>query len=479
MFKRLLISIMMLSLASCQASTSTSVTQPTSEQSKPTPIVSTLPVPSPTPAVVDPGLAQKAAIAALSQDKGYPADQIQLTSTEPVEWQDHCLGVMIPGVMCAKEPVSGYKIMLSAYGSSYEYHTNQDGTSVLLVHYPPVVSIAVRMPDGSLQIVPINTQNILQPPVPAVQSFLPSGGAAHGTVYALSNASPASVTATDASGTRTLDFIQKPNYGLAVWPGDAANSPLLAWGTYLNYDTMMTGLFVSAPDGSGLVTLLSEKVESMPPYSLIAQRFSADGKSLYFSKEPSGIGGYILFGGASSLYRIDLASKQVTEIIPLELQKTQSPFICLDAFSIDYSLVADHCTPGVITVRSLDTGHSVTILPPAVVKDKSILGSARFSPDGSRLAFAGAKGNPDAEQGWLAVSDGLDSSSSLIITSEPGQYFTVLGWLNDSTLLVQTNTVMCDPADCSSGVWTVAVDGSAQNKVADGRFVSLVDGYLP
>jgi hypothetical protein len=90
-----------------------------------------------------------------------------------------------------------------------------------------------------------------------------------------------------------------------------------------------------------------------------------------------------------------------------------------------------------------------------------------------------AKGNPDAEQGWLAVSDRLGSSSSLIITSEPGQYFTVLGWLNDSTLLGQTHTVMCDPAECSSGVWIVAVDGSAQNKVAEGTFISLVDGYMP
>jgi len=478
MLKRLLISIVMLSLASCQVITSTNGTQPTPEQATPTPIVSTLPVPSPTPTVVDPALAQQAAIAALSQDKGYPADQIQLTSTESVEWQDRCLGVVIPGVMCAQGLVPGYKIVLSAYGSSYEYHTNQDGTSVLLVH-SHVVRIAVRTPDGSVQIVPIDVQNTLQPPTPAAQNFLPSGGSARGTVYALSNASPSSVTATDASGTRTLDFIQKPNYGLAVWPGDATNSPLLAWGTYLNYDTMMTELFVSAPDGSGLVTLLSEKVESTPPYSLIAQRFSADGKSLYFSKEPYGIGGYILFGGASSLYRIDLTSKQVTEIIPLDLKKTQSPFICLDAFSVDYSVVADHCTPGVITVRSLDTGHSVTILPPTVVKDKSILGSARFSPDGSRLAFAGAKGNPDAEQGWLAVSDGLGSSSSLIITSQPGQYFTVLGWLNDSTLLVQTNTSMCGTAECSNGVWTVAVDGSSQNKVAEGTFISFVDGYMP
>ena len=210
MFKRLLILIIMLSLASCQVNPSTSGAQTTPEQATPTPVVSTLPVPSPTQVTVDPALAQQAAIAALSQDKGYPADQIQLTGSEPVEWQDHCLGVVIPGVMCAQGLVSGYKIMLSAYGSTYEYHTNQDGTSVLLVH-SPFVRIAVRMPDGSLQIVPINILNTLQQITPAVQSFLPSGGTARGTVYALSNASPASVTATDAGGTRTLDFIQKPS----------------------------------------------------------------------------------------------------------------------------------------------------------------------------------------------------------------------------------------------------------------------------
>ena len=50
---------------------------------------------------------------------------------------------------------------------------------------------------------------------------------------------------------------------------------------------------------------------------LVAEIWSADGQSLYFSKEPVGIGGYILFSGASNLYQINIATKQVTEIISL------------------------------------------------------------------------------------------------------------------------------------------------------------------
>ena len=48
----------------------------------------------------------------------------------------------------------------------------------------------------------------------------------------------------------------------------------------------------------------------------VAEFWSADGQLLYFSKEPVGIGGYIPFAGASSLYQIDLASKKVKELSP-------------------------------------------------------------------------------------------------------------------------------------------------------------------
>lgn len=490
MFKRIFLPLVLLAaLTACQ-STATVQSQPTSIPATSTPPPTqvvltpfpptdtpqpppTQPEPSPTHIRVDLTPAQLAAISALSQDKGIPADQIQLVSTEAADWDNGCLGIVIPGVLCTQGPVPGFKIVLSGGGTPYEYHTNQDGSSVLLAT-SPFVRIGVRLPDNSLQIVSIDIlrgRNI----TPTNQGFMPQGGVVGDTVYALGFADQPSAVAVDASGTHALDFIQKTNYGLAVWPGSADRAPRLAWGTQLDFTTMQTSLLMSAPDGNQLETLITETVSAgAPPFQLVAQRWSADGSSLYYSKEPYGIGGYILYNGASSLYRVDVASKQVTEIIPIDFQKA---FICLDAFSPDYTMVADHCVKKVITVRSLDTGHSVTILPPAEVTDFGPLGSAHFSPDGSRLAFTLSKGNPDDEQSWLAVSNGLGSDSSLILTSQPGQSFVVLGWLDDTTLMMQTNSVQCIP-DCGA-VWTVSVDGSSLNKVSDGSFITFVDGYQP
>ncbi len=491
MFKKVIVTVMLLLvLTACQSSagnkatatslpptgTSLPATQPvpTLVPATSTPTPASMPEATPTHIPVDLTPAQRAAIAQLSQDKGIPVDQIHLDSTEASQWENGCLGIVIPGVLCTKGPVDGFKIMLSANGSSYEYHTNQDGTSILLAT-SPFVKIAVRVPpDASVQIAQIDilaSRNI----TPSVQGFNPLGGAVGGTVYSL-DMNSYSVTATDAVGTRTLGFIAKANYGLAVWPGDASSGPLLAWGTQLDPSNRQTNLMTSAPDGSQLQILQIEQAAKNAPFQMIAQRWSADGKSLYFSKEPVGIGGYILYGGASSLYRIDLATQQITDLIPIDFQK--GIFTCLDALSPDYSMVADHCTAGVITVRSLDTGHSVTILPPSEVTDSGVMGSARFSPDGSRLAFALAKGNPDAEQSWLAVSDGLDGGSKLVLTGKTGEYFTVLGWLDDGTLLVQINSLTGNSAMPYS-VWTVNVDGTGLNKVTDGTFLTLVDQYKP
>lgn len=86
---------------------------------------------SPTPLPVDLTPAQRAAITALSSDLSLPADQIKLISTEAVSWPDGCLGVTRIGVMCTQGVVDGFKIILEANGQQYEYHTNQDGTSIL------------------------------------------------------------------------------------------------------------------------------------------------------------------------------------------------------------------------------------------------------------------------------------------------------------------------------------------------------------
>jgi hypothetical protein len=277
--------------------------------------------------------------------------------------------------------------------------------------------------------------------------------------------------AIDSSGTSAvLSFITKPTYGLAVWPGSTTGMAMLAWGTQIDA-THPSSLQISALDGSNLETLLTLDAGATPPQALVADFWSTDGKTLYFSKEPVGIGGYIPFTGGSNLFKIDIASKAVSEIIPVSA--ANGPQVCLDALSLDFRYVADHCTQGVITIRDLQLGGSVIIQTPAGIADAQQQGSARFSPDGKQVAYALAKGNPDEEQGWVALGASSGGPAKAILTGKTGYYYTVIGWLDDQTILVQTNPVGC--TDCTSEVYTLSTDGTAFNKVADGFFLTVID----
>lgn len=330
--------------------------------------------------------------------------------------------------------------------------------------------VVVLASDGTLQVA--NLEVSLNPTArPTFNNFLPSGGGAVGAAYVLdSNLGKAVVT--DGNGMHDLSFIERPTtYGLAVYTGSVDGQPRLAWGTGYTQSYQNSTLQISATDGSGLETLLTQNV-SDPLLQLVAEFWSADGQSLYFSKEPMGLGGYILFGGASNLYKINIATKEVSEVIPLG--PTDGPQACLDAISADFRYVADHCAQNAITIRDLSSGGNTTIQPPADLTGYKFVGSARFSPDGSRLAFAVAKGDQEAEQGWVAVSDSTSGGSKMILASQSGSYYTVAGWLDDETLLVQsTNPLDCSPY-CKSVLWTLRADGSEAQPAAEGSFLAAI-----
>ncbi len=437
----------------------------------PAPVVAS-PTPVPTHIAVDLTPAQRAAIQALSEKNNIPVDQIKLVSTEAVTWPSGCLGVVLPGVMCTQNQVDGFRILLSANGEHFEYHTNQDGASVLnAAQQLATVRLVVSNSDHTIALV--EPQLGLGPTYsPAFTGFLPYGGATNGYAYVLDFSTQSKAVSINENGSQDLAFIQNPNYGLAIWRGDANAQPKLAWGTQPTAADASSSLMVSNLDGSNPQTLLVMPVDASQPMQLLAEFWSADGQSLYYSQEPYGIGGYIPFGGASSLYKIDLASKQVTELIPMAA--SSGPMTCLDALSGDYMLVADHCTEKVLTIRDLTSAKTTTINPPDGLTGIRLLGSARFSPDGKRVAFAMAKGDPSGEQGWVAVSDGLSGASKLLLTGQPGSYYTVAGWLNDDTLLVQSNGLVCNP-NCANELWSVGIDGSAPVKIADGSFLTVMD----
>ena len=416
--------------------------------------------------------AQQAAIQYVSKNYNIPADQIKVVSTEATTWPNGCLGVDIPGVLCTDVIVDGFNIKLEANGQQFEIHTNQDGTSVTdAAEQLSTLGFVVSTIDRTIQVV---NPNIPLGPTynPAFNGFLPSGGSILGTAYVLDFTNQAKVISIDANGSRDLSFIQNPNYGLAIWRGGPGTQPLLAWGTQPTGTTQTSSLQISHPDGSNLETLLTVDRETSGPIQLVAEIWSADGQSLFFSKEPVGLGGYIPFSGASNLYKINLATKDITEIIPQA--PPTNPQTCLDAISGDYRFVADHCVQNVITIRDIQNGETTTIQTPADAAGYRLLGSARFSPDSNRVAFALAQGDPSNERGWVAVGDSTGGLAKLILVGEAGSYYTVQGWLDDQTVLVQSNPIMCNGA-CSSQLFTVGVDGSNPTRVADGSLITVID----
>lgn len=69
---------------------------------------------------------------ALASELQVDVDQVEVVSSEAVEWTDSCLGIVDPDTMCAQVITPGFRIVLSVDGQEYEYHTNEDGSVILL-----------------------------------------------------------------------------------------------------------------------------------------------------------------------------------------------------------------------------------------------------------------------------------------------------------------------------------------------------------
>ncbi|TAK33838.1 MAG: hypothetical protein EPO21_11445 [Chloroflexota bacterium] len=67
----------------------------------------------------------------LAADRGIPIDQIQVVKVEQVEWSDTSLGCPKPGFFYAQVVTPGYRVILSAQGTTYEYHTAGTERAVL------------------------------------------------------------------------------------------------------------------------------------------------------------------------------------------------------------------------------------------------------------------------------------------------------------------------------------------------------------
>jgi hypothetical protein len=76
---------------------------------------------------------------ALALQLGISAEQITVINVESVEWPDSCLGVSKPGIACAMMITPGYRVILRANNSDYEYHTNER-SSIVLANVRPAIN---------------------------------------------------------------------------------------------------------------------------------------------------------------------------------------------------------------------------------------------------------------------------------------------------------------------------------------------------
>ncbi len=95
------------------------------------------------------------------------------------------------------------------------------------------------------------------------------------------------------------------------------------------------------------------------------------------------------------------------------------------------------------------------------------MGSPAWSPSGAWMAYAYARGDPDNEQGSVAlVASG--SSTPKILATLPKGYFNVAAWINENQFIVQRYE------STLSSIWLFNRDGAPPVKLSDGDVISLV-----
>lgn len=74
--------------------------------------------------------AVQAAINQLSSATGVSVQDIQVLSTEQVDWPDACLGLPKTGESCAQVVTPGLRVNLQVNGQKYEFRTDKEGNIV-------------------------------------------------------------------------------------------------------------------------------------------------------------------------------------------------------------------------------------------------------------------------------------------------------------------------------------------------------------
>jgi dipeptidyl aminopeptidase/acylaminoacyl peptidase len=262
--------------------------------------------------------------------------------------------------------------------------------------------------------------------------------------------------------TLDLPFV---NPGGSFFEGQMLPSPdgeRIAWGTTA-FEPDPAGdthiqVKVANVDGSGEQILLDKRLAA----SVLPQpvQWSRDGRYLYFTDEPYGIGGYILFWGGPDLQQVDLVTGTITEILP------DQGCLCAMSLSPDgttlasiagidpLELVLRNILDGTERRTQLESGHWQA-------------GNIVWSPDGKALMFTMAIGDPEKEA-YSIVRVDVGTLAQTVLIHDDARLLETIVWADAKTVWLNS-TLMLGGAwrmDAETGETTLVAEGQAVIEVA-------------
>lgn len=167
-----------------------------------------------------------------------------------------------------------------------------------------------------------------------------------------------------------------------------------------------------------------------------AELIEVNDENAYIGVSITGLGGYILYGGAHSVYRLNLESKEITEIWYVE---TSTNYVT-DISPEENSLVGFYINEvgetilSIVDIASLTDSDMDRVEINYIVSDEfDEAGDGQFSPDGEKLAYAVSIKGDWEEVTALFVID-LDTGKVKEMTREKGTGQVV--WLDEDTVVL-------------------------------------------
>lgn len=289
-------------------------------------------------------------------------------------------------------------------------------------------------------------------------------GAYNTTVFrdglAYSRFEDGTVTAITPAGRRTLDFIRSEN------PISARISPdgsRIAWSyQFWGESAPSSELWIANLDGSDArkVDEISEAENRERWLILHPYRWQPDGKLLY-ATQPTGIGGYILYGNWNGMRLYDPASGSITVLV----SDDERLGLSLGSISNDLSMAAINGES--VRVRRLGSRVEV-LLPPT--SGLTTCGDGEFSPSNEWLAYACGRNNPEDEAGQVLLAPVDGSLAPQVLFNDSANAPHVMGWVDEDTIVIQTYSRF----ESAGEIWRIQRDGTRLTRLTEGFFIGFV-----